>query len=75
MDETRKKKKTNFLNHNMGLVRDGSEKVRIINQTLNERKFSKNYLKEKLGNQNFKTVILKKGTETAREQNDNFEFI
>jgi len=50
MDETRKKKKTNFLNHNMGLVRDGSEKVRIINQTLNERKFSKNYLKEKLGN-------------------------
>ena len=67
MDETRKKKKTNFLNHNMELIKDGSEKVRIINQTLTESKFSKNFLKEKLGNQNFKTVILKKATDTARE--------
>ncbi|CDW81968.1 UNKNOWN [Stylonychia lemnae] len=75
MDENQKKKKTNFLNHNMNIIRDGSEKVRIINQTLSERKFSKNYLKEKLGNENYKTVILKKASETARDLDKDFELI
>eukprot|EP00347_Sterkiella_histriomuscorum_P022752 403337290 len=69
-DQT-KKKKLSFIKINQQNIRDGSEKVRIVNQTLSDKNFSKNYLKERLGNQHYKQLIMNKVSQVGNNLQQN----
>ena len=68
------KKEKDILARNIQTVRNGSERVRIVNSTIAEPQFSKQFLRHKLGNGNSKTVLIQKAAAIAQETDSRFQF-